>query len=41
MIAYLVERFPVVPGDVVLTGTPHGVSALRHGEAQRQLENLA
>lgn len=36
VIAYLVERFPVVPGDVVLTGTPHGVSALRHGEAQEQ-----
>jgi acylpyruvate hydrolase len=29
---YLVERFPVLPGDWLLTGTPAGVAQLRSGD---------
>jgi acylpyruvate hydrolase len=29
---YVVERFPVVPGDLLLSGTPKGVSLLRPGD---------
>lgn len=29
---YVVERFPVQPGDLLLTGTPAGVSALHSGD---------
>jgi acylpyruvate hydrolase len=29
---YVVERFPVVEGDLLLTGTPAGVSALKPGD---------
>lgn len=29
---YVLERFPVVPGDLLLTGTPKGVSLLRSGD---------
>ncbi|GAX82466.1 hypothetical protein CEUSTIGMA_g9893.t1 [Chlamydomonas eustigma] len=32
LLEYLKERFPLLPGDVVLTGTPHGVSSLKHGD---------
>jgi 2-keto-4-pentenoate hydratase/2-oxohepta-3-ene-1,7-dioic acid hydratase in catechol pathway len=30
--AYVVERFPVIPGDVLLTGTPAGVGPLYPGD---------
>ena len=26
------QHFPVVPGDVLLTGTPHGVSRMAAGD---------
>lgn len=29
---YVIERFPVVPGDLLLTGTPKGVSRLAPGD---------
>lgn len=29
---YVTERFPVSPGDVLLTGTPPGVAATRPGD---------
>jgi 2-keto-4-pentenoate hydratase/2-oxohepta-3-ene-1,7-dioic acid hydratase in catechol pathway len=29
---YLLAHFPVCPGDVLLTGTPAGVAALKHGD---------
>lgn len=29
---YVLERFPVVPGDVVMTGTPAGVGQLKAGD---------
>src|SRR5207248_2295876 len=29
---YVVERFPVLPGDWLLTGTPAGVAQLRSGD---------
>ncbi len=29
---YVVERFPVVPGDLLMTGTPKGVAALQPGD---------
>lgn len=29
---YVLERFPVVPGDLLLTGTPVGVAQLRSGQ---------
>jgi 2-keto-4-pentenoate hydratase/2-oxohepta-3-ene-1,7-dioic acid hydratase in catechol pathway len=32
LLEYVREHFPVAPGDVVLTGTPAGVSALRAGD---------
>lgn len=32
LLAYVRERFPVKPHDVVLTGTPAGVSALAPGD---------
>ncbi|KAI8471636.1 MAG: hypothetical protein J3K34DRAFT_451615 [Monoraphidium minutum] len=31
-VAYVVEHFPASPGDVLLTGTPPGVSALSAGD---------
>ncbi len=30
--AYLIERFPVCPGDVLLSGTPKGVARLKKGD---------
>lgn len=32
LLAYVRERFPVAPGDIVLTGTPHGVSRIQGGK---------
>eukprot|EP00798_Chlamydomonas_sp_ICE-L_P021659 gene21659-28675_t len=32
LLDYVSSRFPVVPGDLILTGTPHGVSALKEGD---------
>lgn len=32
MIAYVLKHFPVVPGDVLLTGTPAGVGAMKVGD---------
>jgi len=32
LLQYVKAHFPVVPGDVVLTGTPHGVSKLAAGD---------
>lgn len=29
---YVIEHFPVVPGDLLLTGTPKGVGLLKHGD---------
>ncbi len=29
---YLIDRFPVAPGDLLLTGTPKGVGLLRSGD---------
>lgn len=29
---YVLERFPVMPGDLLLTGTPKGVAALKPGD---------
>jgi 2-keto-4-pentenoate hydratase/2-oxohepta-3-ene-1,7-dioic acid hydratase in catechol pathway len=38
---YVVERFPVVPGDLLLTGTPVGVAALKPGdEIHAEILNL-
>ena len=31
-LSYVTERFPVSPGDVLLTGTPPGVSATKAGD---------
>ena len=33
LIAYMSQYFTLQPGDVVLTGTPAGVSALKQGDA--------
>eukprot|EP00195_Chlamydomonas_chlamydogama_P006769 CAMPEP_0202905878 /NCGR_PEP_ID=MMETSP1392-20130828/36451_1 /ASSEMBLY_ACC=CAM_ASM_000868 /TAXON_ID=225041 /ORGANISM="Chlamydomonas chlamydogama, Strain SAG 11-48b" /LENGTH=222 /DNA_ID=CAMNT_0049594175 /DNA_START=90 /DNA_END=758 /DNA_ORIENTATION=+ len=35
LLDYIKKHFPVVPGDLVLTGTPHGVSGLQHGDNVR------
>jgi acylpyruvate hydrolase len=32
LVRYLTERFPVVPGDIVLTGTPEGVGTVVSGD---------
>jgi len=32
LVQYIKDRFPVVPGDLILTGTPEGVSAIQHGD---------
>jgi len=32
LLKYIKDHLPVVPGDLVLTGTPHGVSALSPGD---------
>lgn len=32
MIEYVLKHFPVVPGDVLLTGTPAGVGAMKAGD---------
>ena len=32
LLQYIKERFPVQPGDLILTGTPHGVSAVKGGD---------
>ena len=32
LVSYVKERFPLLPGDVILTGTPHGVSQVREGD---------
>ncbi len=32
LLRYIKERFPVSPGDIILTGTPHGVSAVQDGD---------
>lgn len=32
VIQYLKENFPIEPGDIVLTGTPEGVSTLKPGD---------
>jgi 2-keto-4-pentenoate hydratase/2-oxohepta-3-ene-1,7-dioic acid hydratase in catechol pathway len=32
LVSYVKSRFPVLPGDVILTGTPHGVSQVRAGD---------
>lgn len=31
-LAYVLQHFPVCPGDVLLTGTPSGVGALKRGD---------
>lgn len=32
LIAFLNEKFPVTPGDIILTGTPAGVGSLKSGD---------
>lgn len=32
LLDYVLRHFPVAPGDLVLTGTPEGVSALAAGD---------
>lgn len=32
MISYMSERFTLLPGDVILSGTPEGVGKLEHGD---------
>lgn len=32
LVSYVKSRFPVLPGDVILTGTPHGVSQVKAGD---------
>lgn len=32
ILAYLISHFPVMPGDVILTGTPEGVGPVRSGD---------
>lgn len=33
LVEYIKEKFPVCPGDLILTGTPSGVSALQRGDS--------
>ena len=35
---YVLERFPVVPGDIVMTGTPPGVAQLKAGDVLEAAE---
>lgn len=38
---YVIDRFPVVPGDLLLTGTPKGVSQLAPGDRlEAEIEGL-
>lgn len=40
LIKYVLERFPVQPGDLLLTGTPAGVAALKPGDfAEGEIKN--
>jgi 2-keto-4-pentenoate hydratase/2-oxohepta-3-ene-1,7-dioic acid hydratase in catechol pathway len=32
LVDHIKEYFPICPGDILLTGTPAGVAALRHGD---------
>ena len=32
MITYLSEYFELAPGDLILSGTPSGVAAVKHGD---------
>ncbi len=41
LIAYIRENFPIVPGDLILTGTPKGVGALKPGDVlEAEIKNL-
>ena len=35
ILSYLLERFPLCPGDLILTGTPSGVGPLQDGDQVR------
>lgn len=35
LVGYIKERFPVCPGDIILTGTPAGVAAIHSGDCLR------
>ena len=35
MISYLSDYFELAPGDVIMTGTPAGVGAVRRGDVMR------
>ncbi|GFH27420.1 FAA_hydrolase domain-containing protein [Haematococcus lacustris] len=32
LLGYVRDRFPCMPGDLLLTGTPEGVSAMQAGD---------
>jgi 2-keto-4-pentenoate hydratase/2-oxohepta-3-ene-1,7-dioic acid hydratase in catechol pathway len=32
ILSYLKQRFPIQPGDWILTGTPEGVAAMKEGD---------
>lgn len=41
IIAFVKEHFPVVPGDIILTGTPPGVGPFKRGDTLKaEIENL-
>ena len=42
LVDYVLSRFPVCPGDLLLTGTPAGVGPLRDGDqVKAQIEGMA
>ena len=41
LIAYISRIFTLEPGDIVLTGTPHGVGPIRSGDhLQAKIEDI-
>ncbi len=41
IIAFVSRNFTLMPGDIIMTGTPSGVSPLRHGDVvQVEIENI-
>ena len=41
IVSFVKTHFPVVPGDLILTGTPSGVGAFKRGDQiEAEIQNL-
>jgi 2-keto-4-pentenoate hydratase/2-oxohepta-3-ene-1,7-dioic acid hydratase in catechol pathway len=41
IVAFISKNFTLLPGDIIMTGTPGGVGALKHGDVvEVEIENI-